>query len=633
MESRTLGERIEAASKAKKASLVLKNAAVVNVFTEQLEMADVAVEGDFIVGVGSYEGEEEVDIGGRVICPGFIDGHIHLESSMISPGDFSRAVLPHGTTAVVTDPHEIANVAGTAGIRYMMEATKDLDLDVFFMLPSCVPSTDLDESGAELTASALEPFYNDERVLGLAELMNSYGTVQADQKILEKVVAALAYGKRVDGHAPFLSGASLNAYVTAGVTSDHECLEIGEAREKYARGQWIMVREGTAAKNLEALMPMFEAPYYQRSMLVTDDKHPGDLIRGGHIDFIIRMAVKRGADPIRAIKMGSFNTASYFGLQNRGAIAPGYVADLVVLKDLESIEVQSVYKNGTLVAETGAYLGKPGETKTWDSVVKDRVFDSFHMEELKESQLVIEGLGAELGRHPEIEEQLEAKAQAQEEEKRQAATKTQAEAKVQAESQARAEEKELTLRVIGLEPHQLITTELLMPYQPYPFEEHVAPGVDIGRDIVKLAVFERHHHTGHVGLGFLKGYGLKKGAVASSIAHDSHNLIIAGTNDQDMVLAGNCVRKNRGGLAVAADGKIIGELALPIGGLMTEASADEVEKILDDLKRELRALGIPETVDPFMTLAFVSLPVIPKLRLNTYGVIDVDAQKAVPAVF
>lgn len=594
--NRTLGERILAASGASKASLVLKHARVVNVFTETLEEADVAIEGGFIVGVGSYDGAEEVDLGGMILCPGFMDGHIHLESSMVSPGDFCRAVLPHGTTAVITDPHEIANVAGTAGIRYMMEATEDLDLDVFFMLPSCVPSTGLDESGAVLDAAALEPFYKSERVLGLAELMNSYGTVKADAGILEKVGAALASGKLVDGHAPFLGGTGLNAYVTAGVTSDHECSDIEEAREKYARGQWIMVREGTAAKNLEALMPLFEAPYYQRSMLVTDDKHPGDLIRYGHIDYIIRSAVKRGADPVRAIKMGSFNTASYFGIKNRGAVAPGYLADLVLLKDLESFEVLRVWKAGKVVAENGVCLAEPVEEKNWDDNIKDRVFHSFHMEEIKEEHLVI----------PELADGGAGK----------------------------------TLRVIGLMPDQLITTEMLVPYAPdasgemQPVEAGcLAPGVDIGKDIVKLAVFERHHHTGHVGLGFLGGYGLKKGAVASSIAHDSHNLIIAGTNDADMVLAGNCVRKNRGGLAVVVDGKLIGELPLPIGGLMTGASADEVEKTLEYLKGELRKLGIPETVDPFMTLGFVSLPVIPKLRLNTYGVIDVDSQSVVPAVF
>lgn len=591
MVTKKLDKRILAAAGTVKASLVLKNAKVVNVFTEQLETADVAIDGGMIVGVGTYTGEHEVDLEGAVLSPGFMDGHIHLESSMVSPWDFSCAVLPHGTTTVITDPHEIANVAGTAGIRYMMEATKNLDLDVFFMMPSCVPSTELDESGAQLDASQLEPFYKDGRVLGLAELMNSYGIIRADSGIVEKVEAARAHGGLVDGHAPFLGGKGLNAYVTAGVTSDHECSDINEAREKYARGQWIMIREGTAAKNLDGLMPMFESPYFQRSMLVTDDKHPGDFIHHGHIDYIIRSAVKKGADPIRAIKMGSFNTACYFGIRNCGAVAPGYRADLVVLKDLKSMEVLKVYKAGCLVAENGICLSKPKEEKTWDSVIMERVFDSFHMKKIEHRDLILN--------EPEL---------------------------LNYQNRGR----ELSMRVIGLMPDQLITTENLVPYREH---KGVAKGVDLERDIVKLAVFERHHHTGHIGLGYLGGYGLKKGAVASSIAHDSHNLILAGTNDKDMILAGNCVRKNKGGLAVAVDGKLLGELALPIGGLMTEESAEEVEKTLDFLKNELRKLGVPETVDPFMTLAFVSLPVIPKLRLYTYGIIDVDRQKVVPAVF
>lgn len=580
-QNKSLEQKIETAFGAKKAALVLKNAKVVNVFTEELEAADVAIEGGYIVGVGDYDGEAEVDLDGAVVCPGFLDGHIHLESSMISPEDFSRGVLPHGTTAVVTDPHEIANVAGSSGIRYMMESAKDLDLDVFFMLPSCVPSTGLDESGAQLDALALEPFYQNSSVLGLAELMDSYGTIKGDEGILEKVKASKARGKLVDGHAPFLKGNGLNAYIMAGVTSDHECSDAVEAKEKLSRGQWVMIREGTAAKNLDGLMPMFEAPYYQRCMLVTDDKHPGDLIRHGHIDYIIRSAIKKGADPIRAIKMGSFHTAEYFGLRDRGAVAPGYLADLVVLNNLEEIEVIQVYKNGCLVAEHGICLSAPQAAKEWSEEIEDRVMDSFHMKEIEEQDLRLTERGA-------------------------------------------------WQRVIGLEPNQLLTTEVVVPYQE---QEGVAAGVDISRDIIKLAVFERHHHTGHVGLGFLGGYGLKKGAVASSIAHDSHNLIIAGTNDYDMMLAGNCVRKNKGGLAVVVDGKVLGELPLPIAGLMTGASAGQVEDILSYLKQELRGLGIPETVDPFMTLAFVSLPVIPKLRLNTYGLIDVDAQKVVASLF
>lgn len=310
---------------------MLKNAQIVNVFTQSVETGDIAIEGGYIVGIGNYEGITEKDLGGAYVCPGFLDGHIHIESSMTSPGEFERAVVPHGTIAVITDPHEIANVAGTAGIRFMMQSAQKLDLDVYFMLPSCVPATDLDESGAELLARDLEPFYADEKVLGLAEMMNAFGVTHGDKGCFEKLVQARSLKKAIDGHAPALSGKELNAYVTAGIRSDHECSDFEEAKEKFARGQWIMIRQGTAAKNLKALMGMFEDPYYQRCLLVTDDKHPGDLIRIGHIDAIIREAVSMGADPIRAIRMGTLNAAAYFGLHDMGAVAPGYKADLAVL--------------------------------------------------------------------------------------------------------------------------------------------------------------------------------------------------------------------------------------------------------------------------------------------------------------
>lgn len=595
MNQKSTAQKVEAAAGRRKADLVLKNARIVNVFTETLEITDIAIDGGYIVGLGSYEGEKEQDLAGAVVCPGFLDGHIHLESSMMSPENFEKAVLPHGTTGVVTDPHEIANVAGTAGIRYMMEAAKDLTIEVFFMLPSCVPSTGLDESGAVLDAAALESFYEEGRVLGLAEMMNSYGVVQAKAAVLEKMESSLAHGKLVDGHAPFLSGKGLNAYVVAGVSSDHECSDAAEAMEKLSRGQWIMIREGTAAKNMEALMPLFEAPFYQRCMLVTDDRHPGDLMRQGHMDYLIRLAVSRGADPVRAVKMATYHTAQYFGLRNRGAVAPGYLADLVVLDDLESFQVKMVYKNGHLAA-IGGKLSEKGQAeneKLWDDDIRDRVFDSFHMKELTE-----EDMRLEIPKSKDFKQ----------------------------EDSRQQDSPDLRMRVIQLCPHELLTKSLVASWKEH---EGVAPGVDLERDIVKLVVLERHHHTDHMGIGFLAGYGLKKGAVASSVAHDSHNLMIAGTNDRDMVLAGNCVRKNKGGLAVVMDGTVIGELPLPIAGLMTDAPAEEIDEKLRQMKEELRKAGIPGTVDPFMTLAFASLPVIPKWRLNTYGLIEVDHQEVI----
>lgn len=572
-----------------KASLVLKGGRIINVYTEQVETLDIAIEDGVIAGVGRYDGIENVELNGRFVCPGFIDGHIHLESSMVSPWEFEKAVLPHGTTAAITDPHEIGNVAGLKGIDYMMEATRDLRLEVFFVMPSCVPATALDESGTVLGARELKPYYNNPRVLGLAEVMNAPGVAAGLPDLLQKAADAAEAGKVIDGHAPFLSGNDLCAYVCAGVLSDHECSDINEALEKLARGQWIMIREGTAARNLEALMPLFEAPYYNRCLLVTDDKHPGDLISMGHIDYIIRKAVSLGANPIRAIAMGTLHAAQYFGLKDRGAVAPGMKADLAVLEDLQEMKVAAVYKNGRLAAENGRILEGHGCLKP--EAQKDKriklekefpeVYDSFHMEELRLEDFALKQEG-----------------------------------RIQ--------------RIIQLKAHELLTEERLEPWENEP---GMAPGVSPARDIVKAAVFERHLNTGHKGLGFIGGYGLKRGAVATSVAHDSHNLIVVGVRDEDMLLAANTVRANRGGLAVVEDGVVIGQLPLAIGGIMTDASAQETEETLKALKEKTALLGVSPDIDAFMTLAFVSLPVIPKLRLNTYGIVDVEKQQIVPASF
>ena len=579
MKSDGLKRQIAAGRGEISADFVLKNARIINVFTNEIEKGDVAICDGFIVGVGTYSGKNEVDLHGSYVCPGLIDGHIHIESSILCGPAFEQAVLPHGTTAIITDPHEISNVAGTDGLDFMRETTKDLTLSVYFMLPSCVPATDLDESGAVLDAEQLRPYYNNPRVLGLAELMNSYGTVRGDDKIMQKICDCTNAGKIVDGHAPFLSGSDLNAYITAGVQSDHECSTIDEAMEKLRRGQYIMVREGTAAKNMDALLPLFREPYCNRCMLVTDDKHPGDLLRGGHIDANIRKALAAGVDPAIAVKMATLIPAQYFGLNRHGAVAPGYKADLIVVSDLAQFTVEQVYKNGTLAAEHGKMLN-PASLPI-DSARFARVMDSFNMDEITPKDLALH----ESGEHE---------------------------------------------RVIRLIENELLTEEVIVPFRQFP---GTAPGVDIAHKIVKLAVFERHHHSGHVGLGFLGNYSLQCGAVASSIAHDSHNLIVAGTNDADMVLAGNTVRKNKGGLAFVVNGQVIGELALPVAGLMSTESVEVVMEKVQHLKEALKAHGIAEGIDPFMTLAFVSLPVIPKLRLNTYGIVDVEKQEIVPAVF
>ena len=555
--------------------LVLKNARIVNVFTNDIEPGDVAVKDGYIVGIGEYEGKEEIDIGGKVICPGLIDGHIHIESSMISPSEFAKAVAPHGTAAVIADPHEIANVAGTDGIRFMIEASAGLPVDIFFMLPSCVPATPLDESGAELSAAELEPFYKEEQVAGLAELMNSYGTVRADEEIIRKIQGANSCGKRIDGHAPFLTGKDLNAYITSGVGSDHECSSFEEALEKLKRGQYIMIREGTAARNLEALLSLFDDKYCDRCMLVTDDKHGNDLIDNGHIDYIIRKAVKAGKNPLNAIKMATLNAATYFGLKNRGAIAPGYIADIIVLSDLDDFTVEKVFKNGCLTVD-GGKLVREIKAPAVDKEKYSRVYKSFNLREIKPSDFEIRDEGTRK-------------------------------------------------RVIKVIPGQILTEELIV--------ESSSKEAETDKDIIKLAVIERHKDSGHTGVGFVTGYGLKKGAIASSVAHDSHNLIVAGCSDSDMALAANTVRENGGGLAVVCDGEVLSSLPLPIGGLMCDMDAHEVEDILSVMKEQARQLGVNEGIDPFMTLAFTALPVIPKLRLLTQGVVDVDSQSYVPVMF
>ena len=561
------------------ADLVLKNARVINVFTNEIETADIAISGNYIVGVGEYRGRKEVDLRGSYVCPGLIDGHIHIESSMLCGTAFEQAVLPHGTTAIITDPHEISNVAGLDGLEFMLETTKDLTLSVYFMLPSCVPATDLDESGAMLDAEQLRPYYRHPRVLGLAEMMNAYGTVRCDPKVLQKICDCTKAGKIVDGHAPLLHDKDLNAYIVAGVQSDHECSNIEEAMDKLRRGQYIMLREGTAAKNMDALMALFQEPYCSRCMLVTDDKHPDDLLHSGHIDYNIRKAIQAGAAPAIAVKMATLIPAQYFGLKQHGAVAPGYLADLIVVSDLEHFTVEQVYKNGTLVAERGKML-KPASLMI-DNTRFARVMESFDMDEITLRDL-------ELRESGDYE------------------------------------------RIICLRQDELLTEEKIIPFQQHP---NTAPGVDTEQQIVKLAVFERHHHSGHVGIGFLGNFSLKRGAVASSISHDSHNLIVAGDNDADMVLAGNTVRKNKGGLAFVANGQVMAEVALPVAGLMSTESAESVAEKMQALEDALKAHGVSEDSGIFMTLAFVSLPVIPKLRLNTYGIVDVEQQKIVPAVF
>ncbi|NCB74889.1 MAG: adenine deaminase [Clostridia bacterium] len=554
---------ISVASGRESAELVLKNAAFVNVFSDELCTDDIAVSDGVIVGIGKYSGKNEIDMSGKIVCPGFIDAHIHIESALVSPAEFVKATFPHGTTTIVTDPHEIANVMGTDGIEYMLEASKDLPIDVLFMLPSCVPATALDEAGAVLDYRAIDPLYENPRVLGLAEMMNYEGVVEGDGDVLKKLTAAQTHNTKIDGHAPGLCGNALNAYVASGVSSDHECSELNEAMEKLRKGQYIMIREGTAARNLEALAPLLKEKCADRCMFCTDDKHPNDLLEKGHIDYIIKKAISLGVNPITAVKAASFTAAQYFRLDDRGAIAPGYAADLVIIDSFENFGVEKVFKNGELLFDGKMKVFKEPEI---EPELKRRAHNSFSIHELAAKDFV----------------------------------------------------SERAMGLIGLIPQEIVTTDC-----------GFADGIDVEKDILKIAVIERHKNTSHIGLGYIKGYGLKEGAVATSVSHDSHNIIALGTSDEEIAAAANRVLQLDGGIVVMKDGKALAELALPLAGIMSDDTLENVNHALENAKDCAFGLGVSSGIDPFMTLSFMSLPVIPALRLTTHGVYDVLKRKLI----
>ncbi|VBB07444.1 metal-dependent hydrolase [Lucifera butyrica] len=545
-----------------KADLVLKHAQVFNVFTGKFHRSDVAVCGGYIAGVGDYTGYEEINLERKYLTPGFIDGHVHIESSMVSPVEFARVVVPCGTTTAVIDPHEVANVAGAAGIRYMLDASEGLPLTVFMMLPSCVPASTMENSGARLLAEDLTQFIEHPRVLGLGELMDYGGVLKGDSIILDKL--KLMPAKRVDGHAPGLAGKELAAYAAAGIKSDHECVTPAEARERLALGMYVMLREGSATRNLLDLLPVVDQYTTRHCLFVTDDRHPADLISLGHINHMVRLAVKAGCDLAHVLQMATINTAEYFQLKELGAIAPGYRADMLVFDDLSTWRPATVFKNGRVVAREGSPLF--GGRKTAEQAIRD----SLRLNMPSREKL-----------------------------------------KIPAHS-----EKAL---VIGLVPHQIIT-ERLEIQAPIQDGGYIA---DPAVDLLKLAVFERHHHTGNVGSALVKGLGLRSGAIASTVAHDSHNLIVIGADDDDILLAAREIRRIQGGIAVVNQGRVLHSLPLPLAGLMSEQDVFTVEKELSLLRQLARDLGVKPEYDPFMTLAFLSLPVIPALKLTDLGLVDV----------
>lgn len=555
---------------------LFKNGQVINVFTDEIISANVLVENDKIIGVGDYsENEADViyDASGKFICPGFIDGHIHIESTMMNPSEFAKTVLPHGTTTVIADPHEIANVCGMAGIEFMLESSENLPLSIYLVLPSCVPATKFDESGAIISAKDLYPLYKNSRVLGLGEMMDYDGVLSQNKNVLKKISDAISFGKVVNGHAPLLTQKNLDKYICVGINDDHECSSFNEALERIIKGQWVMIRQGTAAKNLTDLIDLFDEPYSHRCLLVTDDKHSADLLNNGHIDGIIREAVSFGKSVTAAIRMATIQAAQCFKLNNVGAIAPGYVADLIIFDELEKLKICDVFRHGKKVVDNGKIIQFAEPTINPD--IKLAVENSFHMKDISQNDFHIEPRSKKC-------------------------------------------------RVIKVIAGQLLTDECIVD-----INWDKDNGIDIERDILKLAVMERHNCTGHIGIGFINGIGIKKGAIASSVSHDSHNLIVIGTNDLDMQVAAECVKKMGGGNAVCEGGKIIAKMPLKISGLMSEKSAVGIAKENENVRNAVHSLKPAKGIEPFMNMAFISLPVIPSLKMTTHGLVDTLNQKIV----
>ncbi|MCH7703304.1 MAG: adenine deaminase [Planctomycetes bacterium] len=566
-----LEQLIEVAAGRRPADLVLRGGNVVNVLSHEVYPADVAFAGDVIAGVGHYEAEEEVDVSGQYICPGFIDAHVHIESSMLSVPEFAKTVVVHGTTAVVADPHEIANVTGLEGIRYILSTSKYCPVQVYIMLSSCVPASHLESAGAELDAVDLLPLFSDPWVLGLAEVMNYVGVVAGDEDVLDKL--KIARPGVIDGHAPGLSGRELSAYAAAGIGSDHECTTAAQAHERLRLGMHVMIREGSQARNLDALLPLVTAENADRFMFVTDDKDVTDLLNEGQIDCMVRRAIAAGLPPTRALRMASYNAARYFGMDKVGAIAPGFRASVAVLEDLETCRISRVYQGGRLVAVDGACVELPTPRKH-PAVLRSTI--NIHWLEEEHFAVRTSGDGpAKVHMIGLIEDQIN------------------------------------TLRTI----EQLTVVDGRVQCDP-------------SRDLLKLAVVERHHASGHIGLGFVHGFGFTEGAVGSSVAHDAHNLVIVGTNDADIYAAAVHLVRMRGGLCVVRGGQVMADVPLPIAGLMSDVPAQELSAGLDALHRAAQEIG-GTLRRPFMALSFLTLSVIGSLKLTDQGLIDVERFEAI----
>jgi adenine deaminase len=555
---RQLQQKLSIARGERPAELLFQNARLVNVLSGEIHPANVAVDDGRVIGFGDYEAQKVVDLAGAYLAPSLIDGHFHVESSMLTAPEFARAVVPHGTGAVVIDPHEYANVLGLDGIRYVLESTKNLPVDFFVMLPSCVPATHLETAGARITADDLKLMIADERIAGVAELMNFPGVYLGAESELAKIEAGK--GKNIDGHAPGLRGKNLNAYALAGVRSDHESTEVEEAREKLRLGLHLLLREGSTERNLEHLLPVVSASNSANCSFATDDKLAGDLVHEGHIDHAVRKAIAHGLPAVTALQIASINTARHYRLRNHGAIAPRYWADFIVFDDLKNLQVRQTYKKGILVAENGKYLAPaPAPVPLPRSTMNLRY---------EPANLAIKAEGS-------------------------------------------------SIRVIEIVPNQIVTKEVVV-------SPKIAGGVvvaDVERDLLKLVVVERHRATGNVGVGFVRGFKLRQGALGSTVAHDAHNVVVVGTNDADILCAIRELEKLQGGQVAVAGGAVKAELGLPVAGLVSDQPLDEVIRRIDGLNAAARALGC-ELAAPFMALSFLSLSPIPELKLTDQGLID-----------
>ncbi|MDN7246997.1 adenine deaminase [Planococcus shenhongbingii] len=564
MEREQLKKRIFTANKQQAAELVIRNANIVNVFTKELTQGDIAITDGVIVGIGEYEGEKEIDAAGRYICPGLIDAHVHIESSMVTPHQFSQVVLPHGVTTVITDPHEIANVSGSEGIEFMLNDSESAMLDILVMLPSSVPATSFENSGATLSSNDLQKFIGRDRVLGIAEVMDFPSVLNGKDGMLDKLLLS----RQIDGHASGLKENDINVYRTAGILTDHECVTKEEAVIRLQRGMYVMLREGSVAKNLSELLEAVNENNAHRCLFCTDDKHLDDLIEEGSIDFNVRAAIQYGINPITAISMASLNAAQCYGLHTKGAIAPGFDADFILLDNLEEFTIYEVYKKGKLAAANGRYAGPDSSGATTEKV----------RETVNLSRYTQKDLQIHLG-------------------------------------------KSTKANIIGINPNSLITEHLVE-------EVETIDGYflsDIQKDLLKIAVVERHRATGNIGLGIVKGLGLKSGAIATTVAHDSHNIIAVGTNDADILRAVDALERMGGGLTVAEKGEVLAELPLPVAGLMSEETFEEVYKELKQVDKALSKLGAPSHFNAFLTLSFLSLPVIPHLKITDCGLFEMAA--------